>query len=113
MTLSKQAKKAVEDSIKHWVEDIVGPLEGGDKIIKVHGSPPIWKSDNAVVLWGSASCPLCVLYFMKSCAGCPLAISLDGCCDDDSPYLKFVNNPTLPHALNMVKALEEILEVEG
>ena len=101
----KEIIKAVNDSIKHWNKDIIKPLEAGKKIgLPSCGFWPFleWKHNGMEVKAYAEYCPLCEIVD-ENCDCCPLI-----CCDEDSPWAKFHDKPTLTNARKMVKSLQKI-----
>jgi len=62
--MTPTALKALKGSIKKWEEIVAGTGED-------HGD------DN---------CPLCIKYFKKGCAGCPVAVAVEDTCCNGTPY---------------------------
>jgi len=105
MSITKEQKiKAIEDSIKHWEEDIVKPLQDG---MTIDGAW-FWTGTSLVVPIGGNSCPLCKIYYgKKGCCVCPLES-----CSYDSTWREFAFNPCLKTAQAMVYELRAILIME-
>jgi hypothetical protein len=106
-TVTKEQRiKAIEDSIKHWEEDIVKPLQMG----RVITDALLWADTHEYVDCNDESCPLCHLYYdnmFHSCTYCPL-IS----CGENSTWREFALNPCLKTAQAMVYELRAILIME-
>lgn len=101
----EQRIKAIEDSIKHWQEDIVKPLQDG-RIITWFS----WDDTGEPVPYTGSSCALCVLYYEPKediCTDCPLES-----CSYDTTWYDFTNNPCLKTAQAMVYELRAILIME-
>jgi hypothetical protein len=110
--MKKELKKAINDSIKHWEEDIIKPLREGDKILINYDRERIWENAKTKVKCYSGYCPLCDLIGSEDCCGCPLD-DLQMCCENfNSPWNKFIIKPCLSTAKNMVKALQKCLEIK-
>lgn len=116
MKPSPKERKAVLDSIRHWIEDIQGPLERGDTI---DTTTWFWEKDNTRVRAAAIDCPLCRTCFGKGCTPCPYYRRYghecdEGFieCDDDEQgaYYKFSERPTLSTCNAMIDALRGILE---
>ena len=105
-TITKEQRiKAIEDSIKHWEEDIVKPLQEGRTIDEAY----FWSSTSIVAPIGGDSCPLCKIYYYgkEGCCVCPLES-----CSYDSTWDIFATNPCLKTAQAMVYELRAILIIE-
>lgn len=47
---------------------------------------------------GSFNCPLCLLFYSKGCAGCPISQRADARCCENTPYLKWTKHQDISHA---------------
>jgi len=107
-TITKEQRiKAIEDSIKHWQEDIVKPLQDGRIIIFGFS----WEDTGERVPYYGNSCALCVIYYdayLDGCINCPLK----SCNEEGDTWFQFVNNPCLKTAQAMVYELRAILIME-
>ena len=107
MSITKEQRiKAIEDSIKHWEEDIVKPLQEGRIILRGLR----WEDNYEEVKCKDDFCPLCNLYYVEElcdCTDCPL-IS----CGAGSTWRRFGINPCLKTAQAMVYELRAILIME-
>ncbi len=107
-TITKEQRiKAIEDSIKHWEDDIVKPLQEGRFI----DSNNCKRTDNGeMVKCNDINCPLCRLYYfgnISDCENCPLES-----CSFNSTWFNFAFRPTLKNAQAMVYELRAVLMME-
>ncbi len=88
--------KAIEDSIKHWVDDILVPITVGNKL-----DPGTYRSGH---------CVLCKHFGWRpdtsnkpDCDSCPLT----DCSDSNSPWDTFRKDITPENAVAMIQALQK------
>jgi hypothetical protein len=125
LKLNKEEIKAVEDSIKHWQEDVINMYNKGFKIKSTLSW--VWVQDDCTVgrvKVDGSNCPLCELYYntkTKACGECPYFKYYNYRCDETEfsnntgikerigHWSKFVGDPYLETAINMRDALIKIL----
>ena len=92
------AYAAVKESVKHWEEDILKPLQNGETIKR--GERLYWNSSRTgEVRYRGEYCSLCK-FFNHDCDDCFL-----DCNNENSPWKKFVNNPDTATATAMVTSV--------
>jgi hypothetical protein len=118
MKLNPTERKAVEDSIHHWICDIWYPLRKGRKAVPF-ATTWLWDEsyqDRVAIPHGAIDCPLCQLVKLVSshCQYCPYVVAHLVTCDADEnqPWSIFVNIPTAKNAIRMIKKLQGILEAD-
>jgi len=110
MKLTQAERKALQESINHWQEDIINKFVGENSIARI--SSLYWKKSKKIVDCYSDSCPLCRKYF-----------GILGYACMDCPYCKFYNKkctflhwrsfneiPTKENAIAMRDSLQAILD---
>lgn len=122
MNLSLEEEKALDESIEHWNEDMVGPFKKGLRAKNVEHRM-VWQKK----LWGfipiyiNVGPVLCCADDCALCENCEDFCSLciytkfyGRTCDDDGGHWnKFIDDSCLKTALDMVKALEAIKREKG
>ena len=116
LELTKKERKAVEDSITHWIEDIwmvlLLPLVSiehdrynNSSCFKVEGEPELFEIHDS-----SRYCPLCKMT-KNDCNKCPYFRYYGfNCFRIESHWIKWNSNPSCKTAEDMIMALEKILE---
>jgi hypothetical protein len=119
MKLTLEEKKALQQSIDHWQNDIINKFVGGNMIL----GGRIWSKSKDMVLSDSDSCSLCNICKVKSTNfhnqyGC-LIIDCNICvytkfygspCDKGGHWSRFSANSTKKYAIAMRDALQAILD---
>jgi hypothetical protein len=95
MEMTKEAEKALRASIKHWEIDV----------LKNNVFP---KTDN---------CPLCLLYFIEDCRGCPIAKKTGHDCCHETPYRNYIRDTRTgdwrKRCRKMIKFMKDLLPTDA